>query len=143
MIDEIQEVSEAINILCYFYKQVPELHVIAAGSLLETALNGDVKISVGRVEYKVVRPLSIDEILQVNADKAALGQFRKTPMNEFAHEKLLQLFHTYKLIGGMPAIVDHYLQRRNLNVLWGIYKSLIVSCINEVEKYGPISRLAA
>lgn len=140
-IDEIQEVPQAINILRYFYEQVPELHVIAAGSLLETALSGDVKIPVGRVEYKIVRPLSFDEFLQANGDKAALEQFRKTPMDEYAHEKLLNLFHTYTLIGGMPAVVDHYLAHRNLTALRNIYESLIVSYINDVEKYGRTSNL--
>src|SRR5882672_4814228 len=57
-IDEIQEVPAAINILRYFYEELPDLHVIAAGSLLETAIKGNVKIPVGRVEYKVLRPFS-------------------------------------------------------------------------------------
>lgn len=140
-IDEIQEVPQAINILRYFHEQVTELHVIAAGSLLEAALTGDVKIPVGRVEYKIVRPLSFDEFLQANADRAALEQFRKTPMDEYAHEKLLSLFHTYTLIGGMPAIVDNYLAHRNLTALRSIYESLIVSYINDVEKYGRTSNL--
>ncbi|MGJ7031046.1 ATP-binding protein [Niabella hirudinis] len=140
-IDEIQEVPAAINILRYFYEQIPELHVIAAGSLLETALNGDVKIPVGRVEYKVVRPLCFDEFLQANGDKAVLEQFRKTPGDAYAHEKLLDLFHTYTLIGGMPAIVDHYLKHRNLTALRSIYESLIISYISDVEKYGRTTNL--
>jgi predicted AAA+ superfamily ATPase len=61
-IDEIQEVPQAINILRYFYEQAPELHVIAAGSLLEAALGGDAKILVGRVEYKIVHPGSVHVI---------------------------------------------------------------------------------
>lgn len=140
-IDEIQEVPEAINILRYFYEQLPHLHVIAAGSLLETALKGDVKIPVGRVEYKVVRPVSFDEFLQANGDKQALEQFRKIPMDEYAHDKLINLFHTYTLIGGMPAVVDHYLTHRNLTALRTIYESLIVSYINDVEKYGRTNNL--
>jgi uncharacterized protein len=140
-IDEIQEVPEAINILRYFFEQVPDLHVIAAGSLLETAIKGDIKIPVGRVEYKVVRPMSFDEFLQANGDKLALEQFRKIPMDEYAHDKLLSLFHTYTLIGGMPAIVDHYLTNRNLTALRSVYESLIVSYVNDVEKYGRTNNL--
>jgi len=111
-IDEIQEVPEAINILRYFFEQVPDLHVIAAGSLLETAIKGNVKIPVGRVGYKVVRPMSFDEFLQANNDKLALEQFRKIPMDEYAHDKLINLFHTYTLIGGMPEVLDHYLTHK-------------------------------
>lgn len=62
-------------------------------------------------------------------------------MDEYAHEKLLSLFHTYTLIGGMPAIVDNYLTHRNLSALRSIYESLIVSYINDVEKYGRTSNL--
>ena len=59
------------------------------------------------MDYKVVRPLNFDEFLQATGDKAALEQYRKVPMNDYAHNKILDLFHTYALIGGMPA-VDHY-----------------------------------
>jgi predicted AAA+ superfamily ATPase len=140
-IDEIQEVPEALNILRYFYEKLPELHVIAAGSLLETAIKGNVGIPVGRVEYKVVRPFSFDEFLQATGDKAALEQFRKIPMNDYAHDKIVNLFHTYTLIGGMPAVVDHYLEHKNLTALRTIYESLIISYINDVDKYGRTNNL--
>ena len=140
-IDEIQEVPEALNILRYFYEKQPGLHVIAAGSLLETAIKGDVRIPVGRVEYKVVRPFSFDEFLQATGDKAALEQFRRVPMNDYAHDKLINLFHTYTLIGGMPAVIEHYLAHKNLTALKTIYESLIVSYINDVDKYGRTNNL--
>jgi uncharacterized protein len=140
-IDEIQEVPEALNILRYFYEKVPQLHVIAAGSLLETAIGGNVRIPVGRVEYKVVRPFSFDEYLQAIGDKSALEQFRRVPMNEYAHDKLIGLFHTYTLIGGMPAVVEHYLTHKNLTALKSIYESLIISYINDVDKYGRTNNL--
>lgn len=140
-IDEIQEVPGALNILRYFYEQLPELNVIAAGSLLETAIKGNVKIPVGRVEYKVVRPMSFDEFLQAMGDKSVLKQFRKVPMNEYAHDKILDLFHTYTLIGGMPEVVNHYVTHRNLTALGTLYESLIVSYINDVEKYGRTNSL--
>lgn len=140
-IDEIQEVPQALNMLRYFYEQLPALNVIAAGSLLETAIKGNVKIPVGRVEYKVVRPMSFDEFLQAMDDKPALQQFRKIPMNDYAHERILNLFHIYALIGGMPEVVNHYITHRNLTALIPLYESLIVSYINDVEKYGRTSNL--
>src|SRR5690606_23307937 len=60
-IDEIQEVPEALNILRYFFEDAPEIHVIAAGSLLETIFNHKANFPVGRVEFLVVRPLSFPE----------------------------------------------------------------------------------
>lgn len=140
-IDEIQEVPEALNILRYFYEKLPELHVIAAGSLLETAIKGNVRIPVGRVEYKVVRPFSFDEFLQATGDKSVLEQFRKIPMNDYAHDKIINLFHTYTLIGGMPAVINHYLTHKNLTALRNIYESLIISYVNDVDKYGRTNNL--
>jgi len=140
-IDEIQEVPEVLNMLRYFYEQLPELHLIAAGSLLETAIRGNIRIPVGRVEYKVVRPFSFDEFLQANGDKSALKQFRQVPIDDYAHDKLLGLFHIYTLIGGMPAIVDHYLKHKNLTALGPLYESLIVSYVNDVDKYGRTNNL--
>ena len=68
-IDEIQAVPEAINMLRYFYEEVPWLHVIAAGSLPETLLHEKVRIPVGRVEYKVVRLVSFAEYLGAKGEK--------------------------------------------------------------------------
>jgi uncharacterized protein len=134
-IDEIQEEPQAVGLLRYFYEEFPELHVIAAGSLLETILDESVNMPVGRVEYLVMRPVSFNEFLGAMDESAAASQFDTVPLNDFAHDKLLQLFHTYALIGGMPQIVRHYAEHRDLGALTRIYESLIVSYINDVEKY--------
>jgi hypothetical protein len=140
-IDEIQEVPAAINLLRYFYEEMPGLHVIAAGSLLETIIGEEVRIPVGRVEYKVVRPFSFDEFLQAMGETSAVQQFHQVPLKEFAHDKLLNLFHTYVLLGGMPAIVSQYIQNRNLKELSMVYESLILSYMEDVEKYARNSNL--
>lgn len=134
-IDEIQAIPEAINLLRYFYEDYPWLHVIAAGSLLETIMREEISVPVGRVEYKVLRPVSFNEFLTAVGEQAALEQYNKIPIHDFAHEKLLQLFHRYVLIGGMPEIVQHYSANQNLRALLTIYESLQVSFINDVEKY--------
>jgi uncharacterized protein len=134
-IDEIQEVPEAINLLRYFYEDVPQYHVIAAGSLLETILTENITMPVGRVQFMVLRPLSFDEYLDAMGEHAALEQYHKTPMDDFAHSKLLELFHNYALIGGMPEMVNHYAENRNLTALTPIYESLLLAYMNDVEKY--------
>ncbi|MDL2228408.1 AAA family ATPase [Odoribacter sp. OttesenSCG-928-L07] len=134
-IDEIQEVPEAINSLRYFYEEYPHLHVIAAGSLLETLLRKPLNIPVGRVEYRVLRPVSFLEYLDAAGEISALQQLKIVPPNDYAHEKLMKLFHTYVLIGGMPEIIAHYIENKNLVALSSIYESLSVSYINDVEKY--------
>lgn len=135
-IDEIQEIPEALNMLRYFYEEVPQLHVIAAGSLLETAINGHIKIPVGRVEYKILRPFSFREFLLAMNEDLAANELSNVPLKAFTHEKLLSLFHIYVLIGGMPEVIRHYSINRNFSALGAIYQSLIHSYVNDVEKYG-------
>jgi uncharacterized protein len=134
-IDEIQIVPKAINLLRYFYEEAPDLFVIAAGSLLETILDEKVNVPVGRVEYRVTRPVSFSEFLGAMGEEPALKQFLKIPMDEFAHSKLMALFHTYALIGGMPEVVANYIAHRDLILLQPIYESLLVSYLDDVEKY--------
>jgi len=135
-IDEIQEVPGALNMLRYFYEEVPNLNVIAAGSLLETAINGQTKIPVGRVEYKVVRPFSFHEFLLAMGETRLADELLKVPARDFTHPKMLQWFNTYVLIGGMPEVIKHYAANRNLLALGDIYQSLLQSYIEDVEKYG-------
>ncbi len=134
-IDEIQEVPEALNILRYFYESEPDIAVIAAGSMLETLFNKNISFPVGRVEYKVLRPVSFPEFLDAIGEKAALEYLETVPTPHFTHPKLLQLFHTYALIGGMPEIVKNYSENKDLIALTSIYESLITTYIDDVEKY--------
>jgi uncharacterized protein len=134
-IDEIQEVPAALNILRYFFEEEPNIAVIAAGSMLESLFDKDISFPVGRVEYKVVRPVSFPEFLGALDETAALEQLQKIPNDNFSHEKLMQLFHTYALIGGMPEIVRHYAENKDLAALGSIYDSLINAYLDDVEKY--------
>ncbi|MHA4811671.1 ATP-binding protein [Flavitalea flava] len=134
-IDEIQEVPEAFNMLRYFYEEYPAIRVIAAGSLLETIFNRGLSFPVGRVEFMVIRPVSFPEFLGALGESAALEQLSQIPVNDFAHEKLLGLFHTYAIIGGMPEIVRVYAETRDLTSLGSLYEQLIAAYIDDVEKY--------
>ena len=134
-IDEIQEVPKALNILRYFYELAPEISVIAAGSMLETLFDKNISFPIGRVEYKVIRPVSFPEFLSAIGENAALEQLTQVPVAAFAQSKLLSLFHTYALIGGMPEIVQHYATHKDLVALSPIYDSLISGYMEDVEKY--------
>lgn len=134
-IDEIQEVPEALNILRYFYESERTIAVIAAGSLLETLFNKNISFPVGRVEYKVLRPVSFTEFLDAINEKSALEYLEQVPAPQFTHPKLLQLFHTYALIGGMPEVVKNYSANKDLTALKSIYESLIIAYMDDVEKY--------
>jgi uncharacterized protein len=134
-IDEIQAVPKALQVLRYFYELAPEIAVVAAGSMLETLFDKHISFPIGRVEYKVIRPVSFPEFLAALGEDAALQQLKKIPVSSFAQKKLTSLFHTYALIGGMPEIVQHYATHKDLTALAPIYDSLISGYTDDVEKY--------
>lgn len=134
-IDEIQQVPKALNTLRYFFESASEISVIAAGSMLETLFDKNISFPIGRVEYLVIRPVSFPEFLSAMEETAALEQLQQIPLATFAHSKLLGLFHTYALIGGMPEIVQHYATNKDLVALAPIYDSLISGYLEDVEKY--------
>lgn len=134
-IDEIQEVPEAIHSLRFFYELYPGLSVIAAGSMLESLFMKNVSFPVGRVNFMVLRPFSFSEFLEACGESAAFDQLNVIPVEDFAHDKLLSLFHEYALIGGMPEVVNHYINNRDLVALADLFDSLIASYIEDAEKY--------
>lgn len=134
-IDEIQEVPEALKMLRYFYEKYPQYCVVAAGSLLESLFDNKISFPVGRVEYKVVRPLSFREFLYAMGEDFALEAYNKVPISSYAHDKLLSLFHTYTLIGGMPEVVYRYSKQKDIVALTPVYDSLLGTYIDDVEKY--------
>ncbi len=134
-IDEIQAVPEAVRLLRYFHEEAPDIPVIAAGSMLETLLDHNISFPVGRVEYKVLRPVSFPEFLKATGETAALEQLRQIPLAAFAHTRMLALFHTYAIVGGMPEAVRLYSAQKDLASLSAVYDSLLASYMDDVEKY--------
>jgi len=134
-IDEIQESPKAISFLRYFYEEKPELHVIAAGSLLEHTLNKVKHFPVGRVNYLYLFPLNFQEYLLAMGKKMLLEQMQKIPLDFIAHDILIKEFHTYCIIGGMPEIVANYIQNEDLSILPPIYESIWNTYKEDIVKY--------
>lgn len=134
-IDEIQESPKAIQLLRYFYEDMPQLHVIAAGSLLEFALKQIRSFPVGRVEYLYLYPLNFPEFLAAIGQQQAVEQLDQIPIKSFVHKTLLDLFNTYTIIGGMPEIVKTYVASNAISDLPKVYESIWASYKNDVEKY--------
>lgn len=133
-IDEIQNSPRAIAMLRYFYEDAPETYVIAAGSLLESLIDVHVSFPVGRVEYLAVRPCSFLEFLDglgETFDAAIIKEVKA----DAVHERLMQSFRSYSVVGGMPAAIIRYSQRRDLLDLDDIFSSLITSYREDSEKY--------
>ena len=104
--DEIQECPKAIMALRYFYEQIPNLHVISAGSLLEFAIE-DISFPVGRLQMLHMEPMTFEEFLIAN-DKELLAEKIKQP-NFHLSPSVLEIvnneLYKYFIIGGMPECV--------------------------------------
>lgn len=138
-IDEIQEVPTALNMLRYFYEEYPQYYVIAAGSLLESLFNQNISFPVGRVDYLYMYPFSFSEFLEAMGEKAAWTAYHTVPVPEYTVERLMQLFHTYTLVGGMPEAVERYVLTKDILQLKPVYDALLLSYLDDVEKYAATS----
>lgn len=134
-IDEIQASPYAIETLRYFYELTPHIHLIAAGSLMESLLDLHVSFPVGRVEYLMMHPCSFEEFLSALGEEKTADLLSETPFPAYAHDSTMKLFRKYMLVGGMPEAVAVYAETADILAVNNIYESLISSFIEDVEKY--------
>lgn len=135
-IDEIQNSPKAIALLRYFYEQLPQIYVIAAGSLLENVVDVQVSFPVGRVQYLAMRPCTFYEFLGAMGEERLLNILSMAPsMAAPFNEQLMFWFNQYVLVGGMPEAVGRYAEKRDLLGLDSIYETLVQSYKDDVEKY--------
>ena len=142
-IDEIQSSPQAVALLRYFYEELPELYVIAAGSLLENMLDKHISLPVGRVEYMALLPCSFIEFLQAIGEGRFVDWILEARLPEAFHQQLMLLFNSYALIGGMPEIVARYAANRDVVSLSDTYNQLLNAYKNDVEKYAETNTQAA
>lgn len=117
--DEIQVCPRAIQSLRFFYEKMPGLHIIGAGSLLEFALkSGELSVPVGRLQYLFMRPVSFEEYLLATNNSMAVDYISELKLSQRfdldIHEQLLREFRVYMFLGGMPAVVQQYLDTKDL-----------------------------
>ncbi len=134
-IDEIQNVPSAISLLRYFYEKANDIYVIAAGSLLESLIDKQINFPVGRVEYLFMYPLFFSEYLKALGENETNVLINRVPIPSYAHEKILKLFYRYTLIGGMPEIIQTYIDKNDITLLSPVYQNLLISYLDDVEKY--------
>lgn len=137
--DEIQMCQEAISSLRFFWEDVPELHVIAAGSLLEFALNEIPTFGVGRIQSLFMYPMSFDEFLgALGMDgllKAKWAASPEQPLPSILHEQLVGLFRTYLMVGGMPEAVDVWVETRSYVECQNVQKEIAYTYEVDFAKY--------
>ncbi len=139
-LDEIQECPEAIMALRYFKEELPELHILGAGSLLEFVLHDtNFRFPVGRIESLYMQPLTFVEFLSAIGE----GQMRdflkeislKNPPSHVIHEKYLKLLRLYLALGGMPEVIKHYVETQDLTRCQIIQTTLLNSYRDDFGKY--------
>jgi len=147
-LDEIQACLPAISSLRYFYEEYPELHVIAAGSLLEFALRELPSFGVGRIRSLFLYPFSFDEYLRATgysllAD-ALLTASPEKPFSDAIHHSCLQHLIRFILIGGMPEVVATYARSGSLLDCQQVLNDIMITFYDDFAKYRertPSSRL--
>jgi len=137
--DEIQSCLTAISSLRYFYEKMPQLHIIAAGSLLEFALQELPSFGVGRVRSLFIHPFSFNEFL-ISCDQSGLAEAIKSasasnPLPELIHKKLIVQYKRFMAIGGMPEVVAKYVSSGDMLECMNIIDDLVISYQDDFAKY--------
>ncbi len=136
--DEIQECPEALNTLKYFKEKANEYHVIAAGSLLGTLLTQPKSYPVGMVNLLDIYPLTFDEFLEATDESlyAYYSSIQKgQPIEEIFHNRLLEAYNYYLIIGGMPECVSSWIAHKDPAKISQIQKELIEVYENDFSKH--------
>lgn len=143
--DEIQACPNALLSLRFFKEQMPELHLIGAGSLLEFIMGDDrFSFPVGRVEYLYMRPMSFIEFLEAKGDQAAIEWLNEVtpskPVGGGTHASLIQSVKEYFIVGGMPEAVSSFILTQQFLGLDAIHQNLLNSYENDLGKYPKSSQ---
>lgn len=136
--DEIQECPEALNALKYFKEKANEYHVIAAGSLLGTLLAQPKSYPVGMVNLLHISPLTFDEFLEATNEPlyAYYRSIQKLQhIEDIFHNRLLEAFHYYLIIGGMPECVASWVKFKDPAKISQIQRELIEVYENDFSKH--------
>ncbi len=136
--DEIQSCPRALSALRYFYEELPELHVIAAGSLLEFALK-DFTFPVGRVQFLHLSPLGFAEFLMANQHEEAANIIFSPPakVTETVHNFLCDQLRRYFFIGGMPESVKAFIETGSMRESFEVQEEICETYRMDFAKYRP------
>ena len=137
-LDEIQMCPEAIMSLRFFREDMPDLHVISAGSLLEFALEDLPTYGVGRIHSMFMYPMAFDEFLSANSEQILMQERDKSAGQALApvlHDKLVSLLRTYLLVGGMPEVVAKWVETKDYIQCQELQDDIIQSFEDDFPKY--------
>ena len=136
--DEIQQCPEALNSLKYFYEDANEYHIIVAGSLLGTYLSDEYAFPVGKVNLLKIYPMTFSEFLK-EVD-SSMYEYRNlltadSSIEEVFHNKLLNLYHEYLVVGGMPECVKSWSEDKDIAEVGHIQDELSILYEHDITKH--------
>jgi len=138
-LDEIQEYKEALMALRFFKEDFPELHVIAAGSLLEFSLNDLPTFGVGRIHSLFMYPLTFSEFLDATGNKGLTAMLKDCdyahPLDDAFHSKLIELFRIYLMVGGMPEAVTEWVKTGDFLRCQAVHHDIVLTYEDDFGKY--------
>lgn len=139
-LDEIQICENALVGLRYFKEQYPELHVIAAGSLIDFTLD-KLGMPVGRVQFMHLYPLSFGEFLEALGRSDLRSFINKSGDDGVIHEHLMDLLKTYLWLGGMPDVVKTWITYKDPALCQEIQDRIITAYKQDFEKYAKSKQI--
>lgn len=138
-IDEIQMCPEAVMSLRFFKEDMPALHVVAAGSLLEFALQDLPTFGVGRIHSMFMYPMTFDEFLTANGEQRLMEARNEAsaaaPLPAPLHEKIVSLYRTYLLVGGMPEAVGKWVETHDYLKCQEVLDDIVLTYEDDFPKY--------
>jgi len=136
--DEIQACPKAITAMRYFYEEMPDLHLIAAGSLLEFAMK-DIGFPVGRVNLMELAPMNFYEFLEATGRENLAAIIVETPtrLSETVHQLLLNILKQYMFVGGMPESVLRWRETQSMKEVFSVQSDLLNTYRQDFSKYSP------
>lgn len=139
ILDEVQDIPEAVESLKYFCENAPEYHIAVAGSLLGVSLHKDVSFPAGKVDYINVYPLNFGEFLLAKGENEAykLIRDRDFATTNLIHEKYVDLLRQYYYVGGMPEVVTKYIETDGLQIVRETQLSILNGYENDFSKHAP------
>lgn len=141
ILDEVQLCERALASLKYFCEEAPEYHVVAAGSLLGVAVNRSVfSFPVGKVDMLTMRPMDLEEFMLALGEGVVVGKIKACfesgePMPKAFHEKALELYREYLVVGGMPECVAQFAQTSDYVLVRHTQDAILAGYLNDMSKY--------
>ncbi len=141
--DEIQFCPRALTALKYFCENMPELHVLCAGSLLGVALAKPLSFPVGKVELVTLHPMNFYEFCVANGDEMLADHLASLPAGEplpaAFTDRLEEYYRDYLICGGMPAVVSSWIDKHDISEVERIQQQILDTYSLDFVKHAPIN----